>query len=209
MLKRSTGTSSGFPHRSRSSLRLSKTPQLRADAARNRERLITVARDKFAQGEETVSIEAIAQDAGVGIGTFYRHFPTREVLVEAVYRSELDALDASAEHLLANHKAWTALRLWMDRYATFVAAKRGMQDALRIAWTSRSSPVPETRARATASISKFIQAGICDGTIRTGIESNDVTVGLVGVFLATASSADKGQVRRLLDLFADGLHPRP
>jgi AcrR family transcriptional regulator len=188
---------------------LSKPPQLRADAARNRQRLIAVARDRLARRGETVSLEAIAQKAGVGIGTFYRHFPTREALVEAVYRSELDALDAQAEDLLANHKAWNALRLWMDRYATFVAAKRGMQDALRIAWTSRSSPVPETRARATASIHKFVTAGISDGTIRADIEPDDVTVGLVGVFLATATSADHDQVRRLLDLLADGLRSRP
>ncbi len=188
---------------------MSKPPRLRSDAARNRERLIAVARDRFARGEETVSLEAIAQEAGVGIGTLYRHFPTREALVEAVYRSELDALDAHAEDLLANHKALNALRLWLDRYATFVAAKRGMQDALRIAWTSRSSPVPETRARVTASIHKFVAAGISDGTIRADIEPDDVTVGLVGVFLATATSADHDQVRRLLDLLADGLRPRP
>jgi AcrR family transcriptional regulator len=187
---------------------LSKLPQLRADAARNRERLIAVARDRFTRGEETTPLEAIAQEAGVGIGTFYRHFPTREALVEAVYRSELDALDTHAEELLANHKAWNALRLWMDRYATFVAAKRGMQDALRIAWTSRSSPVPETRARATATIRKFVTAGISDGTIRADIEPDDVTVGLVGVFLATATSMDQDQVRRLLDLLADGLSSR-
>ena len=100
---------------------MSKPPRLRTDAAVNRERLIAEARRLFSAGDAKVSL--VAQAAGVGVATLYRNFPTREALVEAVYRSELDDLAADAEPLLAAHKALVALRMWMDRYARFVAAK--------------------------------------------------------------------------------------
>jgi AcrR family transcriptional regulator len=188
---------------------LSKPTPLRADAARNRERLLEVARERFSAGEETVSLEGIAQAAGVGIGTLYRHFPTREALVEAVYRSELDALAATAEDLLAVHTAFDALRLWMDRYARFVVAKRAMQQALRVAWTSRTSPIPETRARIRATLARFVSAGASDGTIRDDVEADDIAISLAGVVLAaTATATDQGQLHRLLGLLADGLRPR-
>jgi AcrR family transcriptional regulator len=188
---------------------LSKPTSLRADAARNRERLIEVARERFSAGEETASLGDIAHMAGVGIGTLYRHFPTREALVEAVYRLELDTLAATAEDLLRLHTAFDALRLWMVRYARFVVAKRAMQEALRIAWTSRTSPVPETRARIRATLARFIGAGASDGTIRDDVEADDVTICLAGVVLmATAAPTDQDQLHRLLGLLADGLRPR-
>jgi AcrR family transcriptional regulator len=187
---------------------LSKATSLRADAARNRERLIEVARERFSAGEETASLGDIARTAGVGIGTLYRHFPTREALVEAVYRLELDTLAATAEDLLSLHTAFDALRLWMVRYARFVVAKRAMQEALRIAWTSRTSPVPETRARIRATLARFISAGASDGTIRDDVEADDVTICLAGVVLtATAAPTDQDQLHRLLGLLADGLRP--
>lgn len=189
---------------------MSKPTALRADAARNRERLIEVARERFSAGEETVSLETIAHAAGVGIATLYRHFPTREALVEAVYRLELDTLAAAADDLLASHTAFDALRLWMVRYARFVDAKRAMQEALRVAWTSRNSPVPETRARIRATLARFITAGTADGTIRDDVEADDVTLSLAGIVLtATAASAGHDQLHRLLGLLADGLRPRP
>lgn len=96
----------------RRSLHLSK-PTMRADAARNRERILEAARDAFAAGNATVALETIAQAAGVGIGTLYRHFPTHEVLVNEIYRVELDALAADADDLLHGREAIDALRLWM------------------------------------------------------------------------------------------------
>ena len=94
------------------------TRQLRADAQRNRDRLLEVAAHAFAAGEDP-TLEAIAREAGVGIGTLYRHFPTREALVEAAYRNELARLCDAAGDLLRTHPPEAALRLWMDR---FVAA---------------------------------------------------------------------------------------
>ena len=187
---------------------MSKPSPLRADAVRNRERLVAAARERFSGGDEAVSLESVARAADVGIATLYRHFPTREVLVEAVYRSELDALAAEAEHLLRTHMAWDALRMWMDRYSRFVVTKRAMHDALRSALMSRTMPTADTRARIRATIAKFIAAGAVDGTIRGDIEPDDVTVSLAGIVLATSTSMDQGQLRRLLDLLTDGLSPR-
>ena len=187
---------------------MSKLTHLRADAVRNRERLIAAARERFSAGDETASLEGVAQAAEVGIATLYRHFPTREALIEAVYRSEFDALAVCAERLLDVHMAFDALRIWMDRYARFVATKRAMNDALRIALTSRTSPAPETRARIRATVAKFVCAGASDGTIRGDVEPDDITVSLAGMVLATTTSTDQGQLRRLLDLLMDGLRPR-
>jgi AcrR family transcriptional regulator len=182
--------------------------QLRADAAQNRERLIAAARDAFAAEGESVSLEQIARMAGVGIGTLYRNFRTREAIVEAVYRSELDAVAASVDGFLAEHKAFDALMLWLERYAAFVDTKRSMQDALRIAWTSGTIPIPETRARINATIAKLLQAGAADQTLRADVEPDDVTACLVGVFLATAHATDPHQRPRVLRLLMDGLRPQ-
>lgn len=187
---------------------MSKPNQLRADAVRNRERLVAAARERFSGGDEGMSLEGVAQAAGLGIATLYRHFPTLEALVEAVYRSELDALAADADHLLAANIAFDGLRMWMDRYARFVATKRAMYDALRIALTSRTSPASETRARIRATVARFVSAGASDGTIRDDVEPDDITLSLAGAVLAATISTDQAQLRRLLDLLMDGLRPR-
>ncbi|WP_275559416.1 helix-turn-helix domain-containing protein [Streptomyces sp. 5-6(2022)] len=106
-------------------------PRLRADAQRNRARLLEVARAAFAAGQ-TPTLEAVAREAGVGIGTLYRHYPTREALIEAVYRAERARLCSRAEPLLAEHERVTALRTWMGDYADFIATKRGMAERLKV-----------------------------------------------------------------------------
>src|ERR1700734_1630889 len=98
----------------------------RGDAERNRARLLDAARAAFASGREPVTLEQIARCAEVGIGTLYRHFPTREALVEALYRKELADLCASAARLLQTHPPEQALRAWMDGFADYMAAKREM-----------------------------------------------------------------------------------
>ena len=177
----------------------------RADGVRNRERIIAEAQRLFAAADATVSLEAIARAAGVGIGTLYRHFPTKEALVEAVYRSELDALDEEAGHLLALHPAAEAMRLWMDSYARFVVVKHAMHDALRIALAPRSVEGSEMRRRVNATIAKFLAAGGRDGSVRDGVQPDDVTVILAGSVFAAAASADREQITRVLDLLMAGL----
>src|SRR5579863_8057679 len=104
---------------------------LRADARRNRDRLLGVAVRAFSQSGPDVTLDAIAKEAGVGIGTLYRHFPTREALVEAAYRNELDRLCDPVPQLLESMPPEQALRLWMDRFVDYMTAKHGMADALR------------------------------------------------------------------------------
>lgn len=187
---------------------MSTPPLQRADATKNRERLITEARVLFSAGDGATSLEAIAKAAGVGIGTLYRHFPTREALIEAVYHSELDALEAEAHDLLKAHPSFEAMRRWMDRYAQFVATKRAMHDALRVALTPRTGAVSEIRARINATIAKFLAAGSQDGTIRDDVQPDDVTLSLAGMVLTATTSPDRDQMRRLLDLLMDGLRCR-
>lgn len=109
---------------------------VRSDARRNRERLLHAAAAAFTANGASASLESIARDAGVGIGTLYRHFPNREALVEAVYQAELAEVAAAAGQLLKRHPPKIALRRWMDRYASFVAAKRGMAESLQAIFAS-------------------------------------------------------------------------
>lgn len=187
-----------------------KPVKLRADAARNRALLLAAARDAFDETDDdtSVSLEAIARSAGVGIGTLYRNFPTRESLVEALYRSELDDVVASADDLLAGRTAFEALRLWMDRYTRFVATKQGMTNALRAAWSSGALRMSETRERISATVGRMLAAGAADGTIRADVDASDATDMLVGVFVATGDAKDTERVGRLLDLLMDGLRPQ-
>lgn len=180
---------------------------LRADAQRNRDTLLIAARTAFAGADDTVPLEGIARDAGVGIGTLYRHFPTRESLVEAVYAAELDDVTTSAQALLARLTPDLALHAWLHRYAAFVATKRGMADTLRAGWASGRITTPKTRERITAAIGTIIEAGAQAGSLRGDVDPDDVTAMLLGVFLSTALTTDADQTGRLLDLVADALRP--
>ena len=181
---------------------------VRADARRNREKLVSVARAAFAAADDTVPLEVIARQAAVGIGTLYRHFPTREALVEAVYAAELDDVATSAPALLDAYPPDVALRVWMDRYAAFVAAKRGMLETLRTGWASGRIATPTTRERITAAIATILERGAGTGALRADIDADDVTAMLLGVFLATGTGDIPHQTSRLLDLVIDALRPR-
>src|SRR5947209_17554208 len=146
----------------------------RADAQRNRQRLIDAAVAVFSAGQDPVALESIARDAGVGIGTLYRHFPSRAALVEAVYRSELDRLCSGAEQLLATQDPADALRAWMQRYVDFVRTKRGMAEALREAFASGSITSSQTRASLNAAIQMLLDAGAAAGTLRGDVSADDV-----------------------------------
>lgn len=178
---------------------------LRADAQVNRARLVEVARAAFAAADAPVPLESIARDAEVGIGTLYRHFPTREALVEAVYAAELDDVTASARTFLEQLPPDEALRAWMNRYAQFTVTKRGMIDTLRAGWASGRITTPTTRARVTATIATILIAGARAGTLRGDVDPEDVTALLLGVFLSTSDNSTLDQTARLLDLAIDAL----
>ncbi|MGH3282148.1 MAG: TetR/AcrR family transcriptional regulator [Trebonia sp.] len=179
---------------------------LRADARRNRDTVIAAARAAFAAADDSVPLEGIARDAGVGIGTLYRHFPTREALVEAVYGAELDDVTGSAPALLAKLPPDAALRAWMDRYAEFSSRKRGMIGTLRAGW-SAGRITPRTRERINAAIGTILDAGTQSGTFRGDVEADDITSMLLGVFLSTAQSGPTDQTWRLLSLLVDAVRP--
>ncbi|MER6528029.1 TetR/AcrR family transcriptional regulator [Streptomyces sp. NPDC001508] len=180
----------------------------RADARRNRDKLIDAARAAFAASDDTVALEAIARAAGVGIGTLYRNFPTREALVEAVYAAELDDVTTSAPALLDAFPPEVALRAWLDRYAAFVVTKRGMLDTLRAGWASGRIATSTTRERITGALDTLLKAGARTGALRADVAPEDATLMLLGVFLATANDATPDQTARLLDLLTDALSAR-
>lgn len=181
----------------------------RADARRNRERLVEVARRAFAAGEGKVTLDGIAREAGVGIGTLYRHFPTREALIEAVYRAEQSRLAESAAELLARREPADALRAWMDRFADYVATKREMADALRVVIASGAVTATESRERLSAAVATMLDAGATAGTLRADVRAEDVVASLVGVFLACGRPDQRAQAGRMLDLLMDGLRRSP
>ena len=119
---------------------------LRADAQRNRDRLLSAAVRAFSHDGPEVTLDAIAKDAGVGIGTLYRHFPTREALIEAAYRSELARLCDAVPDLLQGMPPDEATRAWMDRYIEYMSTKRGMAGALRAVIASGGTPYAQSRA---------------------------------------------------------------
>ncbi|NUU05940.1 TetR/AcrR family transcriptional regulator [Leifsonia sp. C5G2] len=177
----------------------------RADAARNRAAILDAARTAFTAAGEDASLEAIARSAGVGIGTLYRNFPTREELVAAVYASELDAVLATVPDLLARHTPDAALRAFLDTYAGFIATKRGMAESVRAGAIRSAAESADTRRRVNEAVGLILAAGAEQGVFREGMAADDVTAAMIGVFLTTANSADPGQTGRLLDLLVRGL----
>jgi AcrR family transcriptional regulator len=180
----------------------------RSDAKRNRERLLVAATDAFREADEQVSLEGVAKRAGVGIGTLYRHFPTREDLVEAVYLSELDRLLASGADLLAAEPPDLALRVWMDRFADWAAGKQGMMETLRAMFASGAIVRSEMQERLAATIADFLAAGAAAGTLRGDVEAPDVLRSLIGLITVGGSGPDRSSLDRTLDLLLDGLRYR-
>jgi len=178
------------------------TRRPRADAVRNRERVLEAAKTVFSAGGPEASLEAVARRAGVGIGTLYRHFANRDALVEAVYRTELAEVSASASDLLAHHPPVAALRRWMDRYASFVAAKRGMAESLRAMFAAGVVQPSDIRASVVGAVDTLLSAGRADGSLRDDVRADDVVSSLIGIFLASASTDQAG---RMLDLLVDAL----
>jgi AcrR family transcriptional regulator len=181
---------------------------LRADAQRNRARLLAAALHAFAaEGSKDVTLEAIARQAGVGIGTLYRHFPTREALVEATYRNELARLCDGVDELLATMPADEALRAWRGRFFDYMATKREMGEALQAVIAAGANPFAESRTRLLEAMTSLLDAGIAQGLLRDDITAEDVLAGMSGIAQATAGSPQ--QRDRLLDVLVDGLRRRP
>lgn len=181
----------------------------RADAIRNRERVLEAAKVVFSQGGPEASLEAVAKHAGVGIGTLYRHFPTREALYEAVYRREVDQLVELAKHLEATTPPVEALRLWLQAGVEFMATKNGMAAALAMAAHGSSDLVAYSLDQLTRALGKLLQRAAAAGELRTDIDPEDLLRTLVGMCYAHDRPGWQARVLRLVDVFIDGLRLRP
>ena len=155
---------------------------MRADAQRNRDKLLHSAAEVFAAEGTNASLEAIARRAGVGIGTLYRHFPTREALVDAAYRTR-------------------ALGAFMDRFADYSATKRGMATALDQLTASGSNVRSETSAQIRGSVTTLLDAAVAAGTIRSDVDAGDV----LGALRAVWQADDAQRAHRIAKLLMDGL----
>jgi AcrR family transcriptional regulator len=180
----------------------------RADSLRNRELLLAAARDVFSAGGADASLEAVARAAGVGIGTLYRHFPTREALFQAVYRREVDQLVDLAVTLSAEGKPLEALRRWLRANIGMVATKKGMLAALAPAAGSSTELYADSSKRLTRSVSDLMAAAVAADEIRGDIAPEDVMRALIGMCYTREQPGWQDTVVRLVDVFVDGLRLR-
>ena len=178
---------------------------MRADARRNYDALVAAARDAFTEEGAAASLENVAERAGVGIGTLYRHFPKRQALLEAVYAGEVEAMARSAEEL-AELPPWDALSEWFHRYVGFAATKRALTEALLEAAPESDVLLLCRTALMTAG------TGLIERAQKAGVVRPDATfvdVGRMVSGIAVVSTGDPEQTERMLQIVLDGLRPRP
>jgi len=177
----------------------------RIDAQRNHDRVLEAAKIVFSAGGPDASLEAVARQAGVGIGTLYRHFPTREALFEAVYRREVQQLADLAEQLMEQPDPVEALRRWMHAIVEFVATKKGMLATLAVAAQSKSDMTALSSERLTRMGGRLLDRAIAAGTVRADISPEDLLLTLVGLCSIRSAPGWKTNVLRLVDVFVDGM----
>jgi AcrR family transcriptional regulator len=177
----------------------------RADSARNRQLLIDAAKSGFAEFGLNVSLEEIARRAGVGIGTLYRHFPTREAVVEAVYRREVEQLAEAVPHLLETSPAGEALHKWMHLFVDYIATKRLIAPSLAAAKDRTSSLHASSLELITGAITALVKRAVASGEVRKDIDPSDLLRALVGVSYSNPDVAWEASARRLVDIVMDGL----
>lgn len=177
---------------------------VRADARRNRARLIEAAKVVF-ESDGDFGPEAVAREAGVGVGTLYRHFPDRNDLAAAVYEDELRKVALSAHALLGTITPREALRLWMDGFAAGFQNKRTRASALRSLIGGGTVSSIETRVRLARAVQEILDAGVVSGELRTEVSSEDVVAALAGICMACATDESQAQLGRLMDLLVAGV----
>lgn len=177
----------------------------RSDAARNRDRLLEVASQAFARDGVDASLERIAKDAGVGVGTLYRHFATRDALMEAVFRRNVDVLTAEADELLATKPPVEALAEWMQRFVSYVATKRGLAAHLKSVLAADSDLFAYSHDRLDATIRRLVAAAVEAGEIRGDADPWDLLRALSGVCLMSDGPGWQEEACRIARLLMDGL----
>jgi AcrR family transcriptional regulator len=177
----------------------------RADAARNRLRLLETAKSAFAEKGPAASLEEIARATGVGIGTLYRHFPTRDALIEAVYRNESEQLALAATRLAQKHPPVTALREWLLVFVNYLDAKHGMAEVLNSLAGGASALYAESGARMKETIAKLLADAAASGEIRWNTDPLDLLRALAGVMGKSSGPESKRAARHLIDILIAGM----
>jgi AcrR family transcriptional regulator len=180
----------------------------RADAKRNRIRLLETAKAAFAERGSGASLDEIARTAGVGAGTLYRHFPTRDALIEAVYRNETGQLVAAATHLAETHPPMMALREWLLLFVDYMATKHGMYEALNSIVGGTSDLYSASTAQVKQAIAKLIDRAVASGDIRLDLDPLDLLRALAGVANISSGPDGKQAAKRMVDILIAGVRTR-
>lgn len=179
----------------------------RIDAARNRERILEVAKKAFTRSGATTSLDDIAKEAGVGAGTLYRHFPARDALLEAVYRTEVEKLAAAERKFSESMLPVEALRAWMLLFVDYIAAKQIIAPALNTMVGGASKLYEGSRAQIQGAIEALVKRAIDSGDIRKDLDAFDLLRALIGVSNVVSSPDWQQSARRLVDILINGSRP--
>jgi len=179
----------------------------RSDAQRNRERILEVAKEAFARSGANASLDDVAKRAGVGPGTLYRHFPTRDALLEAVYRSEVEKLAAAERKFAEVMPPMEALRAWMLLFVDYIATKKIIAPALNTLVGGPSKVIEASYAQIHEAIRTLVKRAIKSGDIRKDLDPVDLLKALVGVSYVSTSPDWQPSARRLVDILITGSRP--
>ncbi len=179
----------------------------RADAERNRDRILEVAKDAFTQSGAEASLDDIAKQAGVGAGTLYRHFPSREALIEAVYRTEVGKLAAAERDFAETMPPIEALRAWMMLFVDYIAAKKIIAPVLNTLLGEASKVFESSHAQIWEAIRSLVKRAIKSGNIRKDLDPIDLLRALIGVSNVASSPDWQQSAKRLVDILITGSRP--
>jgi AcrR family transcriptional regulator len=179
----------------------------RTDAQRNRGRILEVAKEAFARSGANTSLDDVARQAGVGAGTLYRHFPTRDALLEAVYHSEVAKLAAAERELSEKLPSVEALRAWMLLFVDYIAEKHIIAPALNTIVGGPSKLYESSRAQITGAIEALVKRAINSGDIRKDLDAFDLLRALIGVSNVASAPDWQQSAKRLVDILILGSRP--
>ncbi len=185
----------------------SKRRKPRTDAQRNRERILEVAKEAFTRRGANASLDDIAKEAGVGAGTLYRHFPTRDALIEAVYRTEVEKLAAAERKFAEAMPPIEALRAWMLLFVDYIATKQIIAPVLNTFVGGPTKLYEGSRARIQGAIDGLVKRAIKSGDMRKDLEPFDLLRALIGVSHVASSPDWQQSAKRLVDILISGSRP--
>ena len=176
----------------------------RVDGQRNRERILEVAREAFTQRGPEATLDDIARRAGVGPGTLYRHFPTRDALIEAVFREHVERLIAAGDRYAATLAPLDALRAWMLTFIDYVVSKLLIMPAMDTVPGGSERLIEGTRGVIHDTFGKLVRRAVESGELRAGTNPDDLFHAFVGVFHTTSMPGWESSARRIVDILLEG-----